>query len=61
MEEQDNPQKELEHRVREHLAFIYPSLDDGSYLSQLIAEMSLGAIYKSPNLIITTGTKLTIY
>ncbi|MFT4749523.1 MAG: sucrose phosphorylase [Pseudohongiellaceae bacterium] len=49
MEEQDNPKKELEHRVREHLAFIYPTLDDDSYLSQLIAEMSLGRNLQIPS------------
>jgi len=69
MEEQDNPQKELEHRVREHLAFIYPALDDDSYLSQLIAEMSLGRNLQIPashhnnwdetdNILITYGNSI---
>ncbi|MFT5936618.1 MAG: sucrose phosphorylase [Pseudohongiellaceae bacterium] len=69
MEELDNPQRELEHRVREHLAFIYPSLEDDSYLSQLIAEMSLGRNLQIPephqnnwdetdNILITYGNSI---
>lgn len=48
MEEQEAQQKELERRVREHLTFIYPSLTDESFDSQLIAEMSLGRNLQIP-------------
>lgn len=48
MEEADVQQNELERRVLEHLSIIYPSLSDESFVSQLIAEISLGRNLQVP-------------
>jgi sucrose phosphorylase len=48
MEESEAQQKELERRVSEHISFIYPALNDDTYVSHLIAEMGLGRSLQLP-------------